>query len=138
MAGIDAFGTKWSFSTDGGTTFTDVADVTNIDALNIKADTQDVSSHDSPDQYREKIGGMKDGGSLSMEVNYDPTLHAAILTNIGGTPIKHKVTLTDADASVVAFDGIINGLQAKAPFDGKLAGTVTIEVSGKPVITPGA
>jgi predicted secreted protein len=136
MSGVAAFGTKWSFSTDGDTTFTDVAEVTNIDVLNIKADTMDVSSHDSPNEYREKLGGMKDGGSLSMAINYDPALHGTIFSNIGGAPIKHKITLTDAGAAVVAFDGIITTMQAKAPFDGKLEATVTVEVSGEPIITP--
>lgn len=136
MAGIGAFGTKWSFSTDGGTTFTDVAEVTNIDLLNIKADIIDTSSNDSPNGYREKLGGLKDGGSLSMAINYDPALHGTILANVGGKPIKHKVTLTDAGPHIVAFDAIINTLQAKAPFDGKLEATVTLEVSGEPTITP--
>lgn len=136
MAGIDAFGTKWSFSTDGGTTFTDVADVTNIEVLNIKADTTDVSSHDSTGQWREFIGGMKDAGDLSMEVNYDPAIHGTIFSHIGGDPIKHKITLVDTGAHVVAFDGIITGLKVGAPFDDKMNGTVTIKVSGAPTITP--
>lgn len=136
MSGIDAFGTKWSFSTDGGTTFTDVADVTKIDVLAIKADTTDVSSHDSTGQWREFTGSMKDGGELSMELNYDPAVHGTILAQIGGTPIKHKVTLTDAGAAVVAFDGIITGLKAQAPYDDKLSATVTVKVSGAPTITP--
>lgn len=136
MSAIDAFGTKWAFSTDGGTTFVNVADVTKIDVLAIKADTTDASSHDSPSQWREFIGGMKDAGDLSMEVNYDPSVHGTILANVGGLPIKHKITLTDAGAAVVAFDAIITGIKAQAPYDDKLAATVTIKVSGAPVITP--
>jgi hypothetical protein len=36
MSGIDAFGTKWSISTDNGVTFTDVADVTQVGVLDVK------------------------------------------------------------------------------------------------------
>jgi predicted secreted protein len=136
MAGIDAFGTIWSISTDGGTTFIPVAEVTKIDVLDVKADTTDVSSHDSPGQWREFIGGMKDAGSLSFDVNYDPAAHGTIFSNIGGDPIKQKITLPDAGAAVVAFDAIITGMKAQAPFDDKLAATVTIKVSGPVVITP--
>lgn len=136
MAGIDAFGTKWAFSTDGGTTFTDVAEVVNIDVLDVSADTTDVSSHDSPDQYREFVGGMKDGGELSFDINYDPAKHGAIMSNIGGDPIKHKITLPDAGAATVEFDGIITGFKAQAPYDDKLSASVSVKVSGAPTITP--
>lgn len=136
MAAVDAFGTKWAFSTDGGSNFTDVADVTSIDVLDIKVDTTDASSHGSPDQWREFIGGMKDAGELSMDINFDPALHGTIVDNIGGSPIPHKITLPDAGDAEVEFDAIISGFQAKAPFDDKLSGTVTIKVSGPVDITP--
>ena len=136
MSATDAFGTKWAISTDGGSTFTDVAEVTNVGVLDVKVDTIETSSHDSADQWREFIGGMKDGGELKMEVNYDPAAHGTIFSNIGGDPIKQKITLTDAGATVVTFDGIITGFSAEAPYDDKLAGSITIKVSGAPTITP--
>ena len=136
MAGVDAFGTQWSMDPAGGTAYVDVAEVTSVDVLDISADTIDVSSHDSANQWREFVGGMKDGGELSMEINYDPALHGTILSNIGGDPVAHRITLTDAGAAVVTFDGVLTGLKASAPFDDKLSGTVTIKVSGEPVITP--
>jgi predicted secreted protein len=136
MSGIDAFGTKWSISTDNGVTFTDVADVTQVGVLDVKVDTIETSSHDSADQWRTFVGGMKDGGELKMEVNYDPAAHGTIFSNLGGAPIDQKVTLSDAGAAVVAFNGIITGFQAQAPYDDKLSASVTIKVSGAPVITP--
>lgn len=136
MAGVDAFGTTWAISTDGGSTFTDIGNVTNVGVLAVKTDTIDVSDHDSSEQWREFVGGMKDAGELAMDINYDPAVHGTIFSNIGGAPIQHKITLTDAGAAVVTFDGIVTGFTATAPFDGKLAGTVTVKVSGKPTITP--
>lgn len=135
-AAIDAFGTKWAISTDGGTTFTPVADVTNIEVLAIKADTIEATSHDSTGHWREFVGGLKDAGELSMDINYDPAVHGTIFSNIGGAPIKQKITLTDVGAHVVAFNGIITGLKAQAPYDDKLTAVVTVKVSGAPTITP--
>jgi len=136
MAGIDAFGTVWSLGDGAPTeTFTAVADVTNIDVLDASADTTDVSSHDSPGQWREFVGGMKDGGELSFDINYDPALHGTIFAAIG-VETNMKITLTDSGAAVVAFAGIANGFQAQAPFDDKLSASVTVKVTGAPVITP--
>jgi hypothetical protein len=71
-----------------------------------------------------------------MDVNYDPGSHGTIFDNIGGDPIAQKITLADAGAAVVTFDGIITGFQASAPYDDKLSGSVTVKLSGPPVITP--
>lgn len=136
MAGVDAFGTTWAIGDGAGPeVFTPVADVTNIDVLNIKVDTTDVSSHDSDAQWREFIGGMKDGGELSFDINYDPALHGVIFSAIGQVK-NHKITLTDAGAAVVAFGAIVTGMKAQAPYDDKLSATVTLKVTGAPVITP--
>jgi predicted secreted protein len=136
MAGVDAFGTKWAIDPAGGTAYVDVAEVTSVDVLDIKVDTIDVSSHDSANQWREFLGGMKDAGELSMDINYDPADHGTIFSNIGVDAVANRITLTDAGAAVVTFDGIITGMKAQAPYDDKLSATVTIKVSGAPTITP--
>lgn len=136
MAGFDAFGTKWAISTDGGTSYTDVADVSNIDVLDVSVDTLDTTTHSTPSKWRTFVGGLRDAGELSMEINYDPALHGLIWANVGVTT-KQKVTLTDAaPAATVVFDAIITGFKAQAPFDDKLTATVSVKVSGAPVITP--
>jgi predicted secreted protein len=136
MAGIDAFGTTWAMATGGGTSYTNLADVTSIDVLDVKADTIDVTAHDSASGWREFIGGLKDAGELSMDINYDPAAHGTIFSNIGSDAVSHKITLPDAGAAVVTFDGIITGMKAQAPYDDKLSATVTVKVTGAPTITP--
>lgn len=139
MAGIDAFGTQWEVELDpvgNPGVFTAVADVTNIDVLDVEADTIDVSSHDSTDQWREFVAGMKDGGELSMELNYDPADHGTIFGLVGDDPLGHKITLPDSGAAEVTFDAIVTGFSAQAPYDDKLSATVTIKVSGAVTVTP--
>lgn len=135
MAAVDAFGTVWAMSTDGGSTYTDVADVTEIGVLDVKADTIESTVHGSAGGWRTFIGGLKDGGELSMSINYDPANHGTIFAEIG-EDTGHELTLTDEGDATVVFDGIITGLSVGAPMDDKLTGSVTIKVSGAPVITP--
>lgn len=137
MAGIDAFGTVLGLGNGDGPpeTFTPVAEVTNIDVLDVKVDTNDVSSHDSAGQWREFIPGMKDAGELSMDLNYDPALHGTLWTAVG-VEKNWQITLTDGGAATVAFAAIVTGFKAQAPFDDKLAASITIKVTGAPVITP--
>lgn len=134
MAGVDAFGTSWAMH-DGASTYVDVAEVTSISVLDVSVDSIDVSSHDSASQWREFVSGMKDAGELSMEINYDPSLHGAIWSALG-TQRNHRITLTDAGAATVAFAGFISGISADAPYDDKLSATVSIKVTGAVTITP--
>lgn len=137
MAGIDAFGTEWQIGDGGGPeVFTAVADVTNIGVLDAQAETLDVSSHDSAGQWREFVGGMKDAGELSMELNYDPAVHGTIFDLLGGPETNMKIVLPDAGAAEVDFAAIVTGFEAGAPFDDKLTASVTLKLSGAVVITP--
>src|SRR5690242_11216042 len=118
MAGVDAFGTQWEIGNGDGPpeTFTAVADVTNIQPLGVKVDTIDVSTHASTGQWREFLGGMKDGGELTMDVNYDPAAHGTLFAALG--EVKNmKIILTDTGAAEITFAGIVNGFKAQAPMD---------------------
>lgn len=134
MAGIDAFGTEWSMH-DGATTYVAVAEVTSIDVLDVSVDSYDVSSHDSAGQWREFVAGMKDAGELTMEINYDPSVHGAIWSALGSER-NHRITLTDSGAAVVSFAAIVSGISAQAPYDDKLSASVSLKVTGAVTITP--
>lgn len=138
MASYDAFGTIWSIEFTNPT-FTPVGQVTNVDALDIDVDTIDVSSHDSTGQWREFVAGMKDAGELSMDLNLDPATHmaatASVYAILGGDPIPMKITLPDTGAAEIAFDGIVTGFKASAPYDDKLEATATVKVTGPITIT---
>lgn len=134
MAGIDAFGTEWAMH-DGSSTYVAVAEVTSIDVLDISVDSYDVSSHDSANQWREFVSGMKDAGELSMEINYDPALHGTLFSAIGSER-NHRITLSDSGAAVVSFAAFITKMSAQAPYDDKLSASVSLKVTGAVTITP--
>ena len=138
MASYDAFGTIWSIEFVAAT-FTPVGQVTNIDVLDIDVDTIDVSSHSSTGQWREFVAGMKDAGELSMDLNLDPATHMAatdsVYAQVGGDPIGMKITLPDTGAAEIAFDGIVTGFSASAPYDDKLEATATVKVTGPITVT---
>ncbi len=135
MAGINAFGTTWGIEFVAAT-FTDVAEVTSIDVLDIDVETIDVSSHDSANGWREFVAGLKDAGELSMEVNYDPALHGTIFAELGEAAKGHRITLPGTGGATVEFQALVTGFSAQAPFDDKLAASITLKVTGAVTITP--
>lgn len=134
MSGVNGRGTKL-LRGDGGTpeVFTAVANLTSIKPPALKRDTIEVSDHDSPDSYREFIGGMKDGGEMSGEVNYRPTVHNMLAADIDDiNPRNWKIQFPDPAVTTWNFAAVMTGFESDAPFDDKLAATVTYKITGKP------
>ncbi|MET9999827.1 phage tail tube protein [Streptomyces microflavus] len=138
MAGLDAFGTQLQRGDGAGPeVFTAIANVTDITPPAIERETLDVTTHGSPDQWREHIGGLKDGGEVSIDINYDPRIHDVLVDDLDDpNPRSYKVvwpgTLGDW-----SFKAILKGFEPEAPHDDKLAASLTFKVSGKPVLNPG-
>lgn len=137
MSGLDGFGTRLSRGNGATPTelFSDLAGVTNISGPGISREVLDVSAHDSPNQYREFLGGIKDPGEVSCDVNYNPTVHDVFVDDLDDEDPRNY-HLTFPDGTVWEFPAILTGFEPTAPFDDKLSASITFKVSGKPVIVP--
>lgn len=134
MAGIDAFGTVLKLGDAAGTSFDAIAEVTSVDVLDVEVEDLDVTSHDSASGWREYIGGLKDGGELSFELNFDPAVHAALLTAVGASR-EFQIVMPAGVDDIIEFEGYIKSLSAAAPHDDKLTASAAIKVSGPVTIT---
>lgn len=136
MAGLDAFGTQLQRGDGGGPeVFTAIANCSNITPPGTSRETYDTTAHDSPDKFREFIGGLKDGGEFSADLHYDPTEHDALYSDFDDGPPgrNYKIVFPEAIATW-SFKGIMTGFEPEAPVDGQLSATVTFKVTGKPVL----
>lgn len=120
-------------------TFTTLAEVTSITPPSIARDTIDASHEQSPGAWREFIAGMKDGGEVSLDLNFvgaGPALLAltAELDLDGSSAVKNR-EIVFADGSMFAFAAILTGLEPDAPLDDKMSATATFKVTGKPTLT---
>jgi Phage major tail protein 2. len=142
VAGLDAFGTQF-LRGDGVTpteAFTAIANVTTISGPSRSKETIDVTTHGSPDKYMEFIGGLKDGGEISLELNYDPAqvTHQDLDADFEeSAPRNYQILILpgDPEEHTWAIAGIITELSDEFPYDDKMARSVTLKVSGKPVLT---
>jgi len=137
VAGLDAFGTQLKRGDGAGPeVFTAIARVSNISPPSTARETYDVTAHDSPDAWREFIGGLKDGGEVSIDVQYTPSVHDVLLDDYDDDePRNYQVVFPDTDATTWSFAAVMNGFSSQAPVDDKLSATITFKVSGKPVLS---
>lgn len=133
MAGKFAKGTV--FSVTVGSVLTPIASLTNIGGVELSADDVDVTAHDSADDYREFIQGLKDGGSVSIEGNYTHHTSQIALKTLfdSGDTVAMEIDFPDALATW-SFNGYINGFSTDAPLDDKLTFSASIKVTGKPTL----
>lgn len=140
MAGIDSFGIALERSDMSGDTavFAPIANVTNLSGPEIERETYDVTAHDSPNGWREFIGGLKDAGEVSIEVNFDPRDHEMLLSDLDDTEARdYKITFPGTIGSW-EFKAFMTGFSSESPVDDKMSGEITFKVTGQPTLTAGA
>lgn len=132
MAGLDAFGTSLSRGDgESAETFTAIAHVTNVGGPSTSRSTLDVTAHDSADGWMEFVGSLKDGGDVSIDINYRPVDHDTIVDDYDDIePRNYKIAFPDG--SEITFAAILTSFEPAAPHDGKLSASCNYKISGKP------
>ena len=126
MAKIKSFGVAVSVASNTIGGLTDVSipesEVTDID----------VTTHDTSGGYKEYVGGLKDGGvvTLSGDYNISDTGQTYLRTaaNQGGDPVACVVTFSDT--STASFNAVVKGYGVTNPLDDVVGFTASLRISG--------
>lgn len=133
-------------STASPPAWTTVAEVTSITPPQFAKDAIDATHTESPEGFREFIGGLKDAGQVSVELNLvpkGPTMALLLGAFDLDAAFQARILFPDGDpqaspitCSIWAFLAIITGFTPEAPVEGKMTATATFKISGKPTFTP--
>lgn len=138
MAGLNGFGVILEVGDASGSTYTPTANLTTVEGPEIERETVDVTSHDSPEAWQEFVGGLKNGGEVSTEINYDPREHDTLMAQFDkDDPVPWRIVWPNS-IGYMTFTAIMTGFSPEAPVDDKMAGEITLQVSGKPETFEGA
>lgn len=129
MDGLSALGTTLSI---GGSP---VAGLTNISGPGISADTIDTSGHDNTDRYRTFVGGPINGGEVSVEGNLTTAIAAGTIKDALDSGEEQSCEIAFPNGTKWVFGAVVVGFESDAPYDGKMAFSGSLQVSGKPEIT---
>lgn len=140
MAGLDAFGTQFKRDSTGSGSFVAIANASDISGPSRSRDAIEVTAHDSPNQYREFVKGLKDGGEVEITLNYDPAAatHQALDDDFEEDDLRdYQVVVLPGTANEYTweFSALITDLGDEFPDDDKMERTVTFKISGKPTLT---
>lgn len=116
-----------------------VAKLKSIGGINITRAVVDVTTHDSADEYREYIAGLKDGGEVPISGLLLPTdtdgqiaLQAALES---GAETVFAIVFPAPISYTWSFNGIVTSFATTpADIEGAVGMEAKIKVSGKPTL----
>ncbi len=138
---ISAFGTLLKMG-DGATpeSFTTIAEITEIGGPALSLERLDATHMQSTGGWKEKIGGLLDGGEVTFSIQYVPT-HAThnastglISRMVAKSVDNYQLVFPDASSTTWTFAALVAGFEPDAPHDGKLTADVTLDISGQPTL----
>ena len=135
---------KWAYGTALMKGAVAIAELTNINGLDLDSDEIDVTNHDSPDGFEEVIRTIKRTGVVSLEGNFVPgdagqaALMADYLT-IDGAPSAYTIDFgpvgMDVEWNFTAF--VKKAPSTEAPVEGKIPFSAELRVTGAPTLDIG-
>lgn len=111
---------------------TTLAEVNSISGPNKSRGTIDVTSLDSTGGYREFIGGFRDGGEVTLNMNYTRTVFDLLNTDFEAeTSQTFTIVLNDTGNTQYDFSGWVTALNMDVPLDDKVTLVCTIKIDGQ-------
>jgi len=109
-----------------------LAEVTSITGPGMTREQIDVTSLDSDGGYREFIAGFRDGGTVTLNMNFTASTFALILADFDSDVLQsYEIILPDAALTSLDFMGLVTELPLSIPTDDKVTVDVTIKISGR-------
>jgi predicted secreted protein len=119
-----------------------IGQVRDIEGPGLKMDTVEVTTRDTS-KWRKRIAGLKDGGTVTFEIVYDPdtATHANASGGVPylllqGTSAAFTLVLPDAAAATtIAFTAFVTSFKPKAAMEGALTADLELQITGAVTIT---
>ena len=136
VAGVGTRFRRWNTTL---TAWEDISEINSINGPTKSRDTIDTTSLDSTGGYREFIAGFRDGGTVSLSMNFTRDTYELMNNDFESDVAQnYEIVLPDVENTTLEFVGFVTEVPLSIPTDDKITADVTIKVSGKPVINSGA
>jgi len=119
-----------------GAGFTAIAEVNSISGPGMTRNFIDTTSLDSTGGYREFIGGFRDGGQITLEMNFTLDGYATMLADFeSSSSVYYQIILADSNNSQLDFAAFVTDLPLNIVPDDKVTCTVTMKITGQVTLT---
>lgn len=135
---IDGIGT--SFRRWDGTDFVHISEILNITGPGKTRETIEVTSLDSLDKYREFIGGLRDGGTITFTMIFRRDTYDIMNADFESDDLQnYEVYMSqDPEETSFEFEGLVTELPLTVAPGDKITADVTIKLSGSITVNSGS
>ncbi len=113
-----------------------IAEITSISGPNLTRGTIDVTNLDSTNGYREFIAGFRDGGEVTLSMNFTMATWQDFKDDFDSDDaVTYSIVLGNTEENTFGFDAFITSLGMAVPFDDKVSSDVTLKIDGELTIT---
>lgn len=114
-----------------------VAELTSISGIELSADTIETTTLDATSCARTFIGGLIDGGEVSISGFFNPNDtngQAVLLAGMGGSAIAFTITFPSTLVASWSFNGIVTAFSTTSELEDAIAFECTLKVTGLPTL----
>lgn len=112
-----------------------VGEINSIDGPSKSRDTIDVTRLEDVDGYRQYIGGLREPGTVTLNMNFTRENYDLFNEDYeSDEPQKYEIVFPVALDTTFSFTGIVTELPLSIPIGDKITCDVTIQISGKVTI----
>lgn len=139
--GRHSYGTTLGIDPAGGTSYTAIAEVIDLDQSGLKVTKTSLTNLASPSATMENTPGFVDPGQLKAKLNFTEAQFALFLTYLRTASMSMEITYPKAGAQTVAATLVGKGQIAEIgqtfPDDDRITVDVTFDASGPWTFSPG-
>lgn len=139
MAGKRAFGTRLYRREENGDGtqwpegWVRITNAFNIQRPSLEREEIDVTDHDSPGGVREYIPGLRDGGSVSAELNWRPGHDELVMEDYESDRVwDYRIVFPTREKHAWTFPAFVTSYEGEADAEDKLTASIELKVAGKP------
>jgi predicted secreted protein len=137
VAGVGTEFRRWGGNSNPN--WVNIAEINSIAGPNKSRDVIDVTSLDSTGGYREFIGGFRDGGTVTLPMNFTRSTYETMNNDFESDTLQnYEILLPDTELTSFEFTALVTELGLAIPADDKITADVTLKVSGQVVINSGS
>ena len=113
-------------------TFTSISEINSIVGPNKSRSTFDVTSLDSTGGYREFKPGFRDGGEVTLGMNFTIAGYDTMNDDFeDDSSREYRITFPNTEATTMDFDAYVTSLGIGTPLDDKITADVTLKITGQ-------
>jgi predicted secreted protein len=136
IAGVGTKFMRWDADTS---TWEALAEINSISGPTKTRDFIDVTSLDSTGGYREFIAGFRDGGTVTLNMNFTRSTYDKMNDDFEDDDAQnYEIILPDDDVTSFEFSGLVTELPLEITTDDKVTANVTIKVNGQVTVNSGS